>query len=393
VAQEQPSYEKEVLLEDERGRGFAAVVRCGPYLFVSGSDGHRDLQSERIAPELAADAIGQCRNSYGRVDRRLRRCGFGGDHAVWIENFTSGQEWRLERMALWPEYFGRSEHGLAVSFGAQTHMSGINMITTTVLALTPDVQRTAIVPQPAAGRASRCTRAGSFVYVIGVRGHEDPYTHAVAPEETEDSFDSQLFNCHQWLKSHLDKAGATPENLVRVDACLRDVNQLERYRDGCRQFWGRRVPFGGYAVGVPLGARLEQEIGGVAVAPGGRKDVAWREDRSDEAHATRAGGLVFTSLCSGLEDARTGRQLPELHGDKDGQARQAIRGLEAALARFGVGLDRLLRLDVFLRDIYFEDGFLRIARDVLGPEAPAITVLGADLERSAEVAITAIAAA
>src|SRR5712692_617283 len=163
---------KEILLEDERGRGFAAVTKCGPYLFVSGSDGHRDLDSEKIVPDLAGNAIAQCRNSYRRIARRLQRCGYGGDRAVWIENFTSSQEWRLERMALWPEYFGPTEHGLAVSFGAQTRMSGLNMITTTVMALTPDVGRTAVVPQPAPGRAARCVLAGPFVYVIGVRGHE-----------------------------------------------------------------------------------------------------------------------------------------------------------------------------------------------------------------------------
>ena len=110
---------------------------------------------------LAGNPDAQCRNSYGRVRQRLERCGYGGDRAVWIQNFTSGQEWRLARMGLWPEYFGQTEHGLAVSFGAQAKMSGLNMITTVVLALTPEVERVAVVPQPRAwtGGAGRARGA------------------------------------------------------------------------------------------------------------------------------------------------------------------------------------------------------------------------------------------
>jgi enamine deaminase RidA (YjgF/YER057c/UK114 family) len=389
----EPSYAKEILLEDERGRGCAAVVRCGPYLFVGGSDGHRNLQSEQIDPELAGRAIEQCRNSYGRIDRRLRACGYAGNQAVWIENFTSGQEWRLPRMALWPEYFGETEHGLAVSFGAQTRMSGINMITTSVLALTPDVERTAVVPQPEPGRAARCTRAGDFIYIIGVRGHEHPETHAVAPEEREGAFEIQLQNCFAWLGTHAANAGASLQDLVRADACIRDVNRIDDYRTVAKSCLGDAIPFTGYVTGVPLGARLEQEVGAIAVAPGAGREVAWYAGRSNEAQAVRAGGLVFVSACSGLREANTGAILRDLYGDKSGQARQAFRRLEAALRRFDVGLHRLLRLDVWLRDIYFEDGCIAIAREVLGPETPAITVLGGDLSDSAEVEISAIAAA
>jgi len=134
---------KRALVEDERNRGFPAVLKYGPYLFLSGSEGHRDLETEQIVPDLAGKAAAQCRNSYGRIQRRLAQAGYP-DSAVWIENFTSGQEWRLERMALWPEYFGQAGHGLAVSFGAQAKMWGLNMITTVVMAVTPELEREAV---------------------------------------------------------------------------------------------------------------------------------------------------------------------------------------------------------------------------------------------------------
>ncbi len=379
-----------MLLEDERGRGFAAVVRYGPYLFVSGSDGCRDLQTERIVPELVWQAVPQCRNSYGRIQRRLERAGIGGC-AVWIQNFTSGQEWRLQRMALWPEYFGPAEHGLAVSFGAQSKMAGINMITTAVMGVTPDVVRTAVVPQPVPGRAARVVRADPFVYVIGVGGTTHPETRDHAPEEGPEAFTVQLEYAWAWLRSHLGHAGLEPLDFVRVDGCIRDINREASYYDGGREHLQGRLPLAMHVVGVPLGGRAEHEMGGIALGRGQSKDVAWWPERPDVAQAVRAGGLVFASGCSGLEDARTGRLKPELYGDRAGQVRQAFRRLGASLARFGVGLDRVLRLDVFLRDIYFEEQFLQIARDLLGREPPAITVVGAELAHGAEVELTAIA--
>jgi enamine deaminase RidA (YjgF/YER057c/UK114 family) len=235
--------------------------------------------------------------------------------------------------------------------------------------------------------------AAPLVFVIGVRGLEHPITHEVAPEEVPGAFEAQLFNSFEWLSAHAGKAGTTVKDFVRMDACIRDINQASTYRERTKDYLGGIMPFAGYAVGVPLGARLEQEIGGIAVAPGVAKEVAWYEERPDEAQSTRAGGLVFASGCSGLQDARSGRILTELCGDKAAQARQALRRVEAGVGRFGVGLENLLRLDVYLRDIYFEDAFIEIVRDVLGRDAPAMTVLGGDLEFSAEIEIAAIAAA
>jgi ureidoacrylate peracid hydrolase len=377
-------YTKEVLLDDERDRGFPAVVRFGPYLFVSGSEGHRDAETERIVPDLAWKAVEQCRNSYGRVRRRLAQAGHGGA-AVWIQNYTSGQDWRLQRMALWPEYFGETEHGLAVSFGAQARMAGVNMITTTVMGVTAEVERVPVVPQPTPGRAARVVRADPFVYVIGVGGLTHPATAAPAPEEAPEAFDAQLRCAAEWLAAHLGKAGVGPRDFVRLDACLRDVNRAPDYHRFWQGHLGGEIPFAASAVGLPLGGRAEHEIGGLALAPGATKEIAWLGDRPGVAEAVKAGQLVFVSGCSGLRRGRT--------GDKLAQAGQAFQRLEAALGRFGAGLGDLLRLDVFLRDIYFEEAFLGLARDRLGKDAPAMTVIGAEPADSAEVELTAIAGA
>jgi enamine deaminase RidA (YjgF/YER057c/UK114 family) len=389
----QEQLKRELLVEDERGRGFPAVIKYGPYLFVSGSNGHRDPKTEKIDPEIIWKPSEQCSNSYARVAQRLEKAGYGGNCAVWIQNWTSGQEWRIPRMALWPTYFGDEEHALAVSFGTAMKMHGINMITTVVMAVTPEITRTCLVPQPHKGRASRITTGGDFIWVIGVGGTENPFTHELAPKETDDSYAIQLENSFDVLKSHLDKAGARIEDFVRLDACNRNINRKGQYFDYVKQRLGGKVPFAAYCIGDVVAKPTEQEIGGMAVNVGVSKEVAYHQERPDVAQAVRAAGLVFASGCSGLEDAKTGKLMPELHGDKAGQTRQALRRLEAALNRFDIGLDRVLRLDVFLDDPYFEDEFYKIANEVLGPEPPTMTVVGAMLENSAQVEVSAIAAA
>ena len=385
------AHQRKVLLDDERGRGFPVVIQYGPYIFVGGSDGHRNLATETIDPELANKAVEQCRNSYGRVQQRLTKAGFSGSCAVWIQNFTSGQHWRLERMAQWPEFFGEVEHGYAVSFGAQTHTSGINMLTSCVLAVTPDIERHVAVKQPTRGRASRITRVGPLVFVIGVRGHADPATGEHAPEETADSFDVQLDYCFKAIGSHLKKDGTPPENIVRVDTALRGARFVPRYQQGVRRYFGGKAPFAGYAVGTILGARCEHEIGAVAVSPGEKKDVWWSAADPTTADATRGGGLTFLRNCSGMRDEAKGTTLRELHGRGPEQVKQAVANVQALLRKTGRALDSLLRLDVFVRDIYAEEEIVAALKATLGTAMPVINVIGTEPAHGAELELTAIA--
>ena len=386
-------FKKEILLEDERGRNMAAVLRYGPYLFLSGSDGHRDIVTEQVVPELDGQAVPQCNNAYGRQALRLQKAGYRGDDAIWIENFTSGQSWRLERMATWPDHFGEVGHAQAVSFGAQVKMAGVNMLTAVVQALTPDVKREVIVPQPTRGRASRITRAGDFTYVIGVRGRSNPFTEEEAPEEVPEQFDTEHLYAYEWLRSHVEKGGGSLDDFVRTDAALRRIGDAPHYRENLKRRFGGKVPFAAYAVGTLLGGRGVMEVGGLAVNPGGRKEVAWLVEEPGVAQAVRANGLVFCSGASGLADVRTSAVKQELYGDKLGQTKQAFRRLEAGLNRFDSGLDRVLRLDVFLDDIYFEDAFIEAAKEFFGAGPPTMNIVGVDLEHNAEVELSAIAGA
>lgn len=408
-------YQKEILLDDERGRGFAAMVRAGPYLFLAGSDGHRTLDTEAIDPEIAWQPEAQTRNSYDRILRRLERCGYGAPSVVWLEHFVSSQEWMQLRLALWREYFGMP---LTAGGGSQALMSGINMLTTTAVAATPDTQHIVIDPPPKtpfpalwkerAGwvqrayqpafhledlRCSRAVQVGDFIFTVGVRGHVNPVTGEVAPVETPQGFAAQIRNCYEEYRSFLSKAGLGLSDLVRVDSHMRNVNRASEYWQVCTDMLGGKIPFATAPIGMPIGGTSEMDMCAIAAAPGVTKEVAWLPERPGIAQAVRAGGLVFASGCNGLHDAQSGMRLRELSGDPSAQARQAFRRLAAALGRFDTGLERVLRLDVVLRDIYLEDEFLQVLRDVCGQHPPAVTISGGDPVDRAEVELSAIAAA
>jgi len=386
-------YKKEVLLGDERNRANSALVKYGPYLFLSGSDGNRDLKTEQVDPELDWQATPQCHNAYGRQALRLQKAGYSGEDAIWCENFTSGQSWRLERMGTWPDHFGEDGHQKVVSFGAQAKMAGTNMMTAVIQALTPDLEREVLVPQPTRGRASRITRAGDFTYVIGVRGRSNPFTQEAAPEEVDNQFEVEAFYTYEWLRSHIEKGGGSLDDFVRTDCALKRVGDVSRYQADMKDRFGGKMPFAGYSVGTLLGGRGLMEIGGLAVNAGGTKEVAWLSEDPDRAQAVKANGLVFASSASGLQDASTGAIKQELYGDQVGQTRQALHRLEAALNRFDSTLGQVLRLDVFLDDINFEDEFINVASEMLGPDAPAMNIVGTDLQYNAEVEVSAIAGA
>jgi len=107
--------------------------------------------------------------------------------------------------------------------------------------------------------------------------------------------------------------------------------------------------------------------------------------------AVRAGGLVFTSGASGLVDATTGRVDAKACGDRAAQVARALDRLESVLERAGSDLANLLRLDVFLNDIYFADAFLALASERLGRSGPAISFIGGKPAQEAAVELSAIA--
>ncbi len=384
--------EKETLLWDERGRGFPALVRYGPHLFLSGSDGCRDPETEELDFSLVYKPIEQCHNAFGRIRRRLERAGLTGDCVMRVLHFTSGQEWSLRRMAVWPDHFGEVGHSEAVAWGAQAKMADFNAITAMATGLTRDVPREIVVPQPRRGQSARLVRAGDFLYAFGVGGYTNPFTGEEVPINAPDAFRRQHFNNFETLRSFMDEVPAPLEDFVRLDAGFRrNVEDARAFRACTKDLFGGRIPFAHFA--LPLGELANRliQLGGVAVAPGVEKEVHWSPGDPDVAETVRAGGLVFVSSLPGNLDPESGAAMGDLCADKRAQARQSLRCLSAALARAGTTMDRTLSLEVYLRDIYFEDEFIEVAKDVFGSDCPAIGVAGAELEEGIEVQLVGVA--
>lgn len=103
--------------------------------------------------------------------------------------------------------------------------------------------------------------------------------------------------------------------------------------------------------------------------------------------AIRAGDLVFTAGQLGMDPAGG-----ELAADVTGQAERALRNLEAILAAAGSGLDRLVKVTVYLADIGDWPAVNQVYAAILPEPYPARSAFAVkDLPKGALVEIEAVA--
>lgn len=103
--------------------------------------------------------------------------------------------------------------------------------------------------------------------------------------------------------------------------------------------------------------------------------------------AIRAGGLVFTAGQLGMDPA-SGELAPDIAG----QAKRALRNLEAILTAAGSGLDRLVKVTVYLAEIGDWPAVNEVYAAILPEPYPARSAFAVkDLPKSALVEIEAVA--
>jgi len=66
---------KQVLVPDEKGRGFARAVRTGQFLFISGMTGQWDLNTWERDPRAVGDVAYQTRRIFEWLRQVLAKCG------------------------------------------------------------------------------------------------------------------------------------------------------------------------------------------------------------------------------------------------------------------------------------------------------------------------------
>ena len=103
--------------------------------------------------------------------------------------------------------------------------------------------------------------------------------------------------------------------------------------------------------------------------------------------AIRAGDLVFTAGQLGMDPA-SGELAPDIAG----QAKRALRNLEAILTAAGSGLDRLVKVTVYLAEIGDWPAVNEVYAAILPEPYPARSAFAVkDLPKSALVEIEAVA--
>ena len=378
-----------ILARDERDRGLGTLIKAGPLLFTAGFDGHRDPATSRIAPELAGDAERQCDNAYGAIAECLARAGASCANVVRLDHVTSSQDWLPRRQTIRGRMFGRPAP--LASTGVAAKMAGINMLTAFAIAVADPRDKSVLVRGAPFGMSNiaSAVRGGPLLFVSGIRGTLDPRSGAARAEETDESFGEQVRTCYEIIDAILREAGSSPEAIVRIDSYVRDIGRRGE------EATLRAETLGGIAcastvVGLPLGARGEVEITTLALAPGIEKQVI-AERRRGLPDVVSGGGFVFVGECAGNVSASTGDLDASLVAQRARQVDRALSVLEAQLRRAGSDLTRVVRLELYLRDVHFAAQARAILARRFGDTAPATAVIGADLDDLAEAKLNAIA--
>lgn len=378
---------KEVLFGDDIGLGYAGAIQAGPFIFLSACDGFRDPKTLDIVPATAGNYDIQCRNTYDQFQTMMKKAGADPTSIVRIDNYTQSQDWLPQRHDIWVEYFGKNTFA---STGVSSRMSGINMLTATIIIPAPGETREIVVPAMhnwVAGVA----QAGPFLFVSGVRGNTDPYTKEPAPQETSGSLKLQMHNTLLHVQHLLEQAGAGLEHVIRFENYVRDINRESEATQVFKDMLGDSLQATTTTIGCVLGMTGEMEVTAVAVVPGEKTEV-WQGPQSDDFPlAVKAGGFIFCSGHQGHLDKSNGQVIHGLAGDLSGQTNNALDSIDSALAHFNAGLKDIVRLELYVRDIYSESKFLSVLKERFKGDVPTLTVVGADPGGIGEVTLTAIA--
>jgi enamine deaminase RidA (YjgF/YER057c/UK114 family) len=208
-------------------------------------------------------------------------------------------------------------------------------------------------------------------------------------EETPEAFRAQTLVCYEIITSILGECELGPDSILRIDCFIRDPSRAAE-DETIRQKVLGPIQCAATRVALPLSARGETEITVLAAAPGIEKRVPLT-GQFGLPTVTHAAGMLFVGECRGRDLAATASANLTLIGNREAQLAQALSVLESSLERCGSALSRTVRLEIYLRDIYFADAACAILRDRFKESPPTVAIMGAELEDNLEVKLNAIA--
>ena len=308
----------------------------------------------------------------------LRRVNADFHSVVRLDHVTSSQDWLPRRQTIRGKLFGRPAP--LASTGVAAKMDGLNMLTTFVIAVADPADKEVLIPGARYGmnNISAAVRGGPLLFLAGIRGTVDPRSGRTVPEETDDAFPAQVRMCYDIIKAILGEVGADAGAILRLDCYIRDItrsNEDARLRE---ELLGD-VACASTVVGLPLGARGEVEITTIALAPEQTKTILVPPSNGLPC-VVGGGGFLFIGECRGNVTADTGKLDQSVTGDRRAQLQRALQVLDTCLQRAGSSSARVVRLELYLRDIYFAEQANAILSQHFKNSPPVVSVMGAELD-------------
>ncbi len=127
---------KQLLVPDEKGRGFARAVRAGQFLHVSGMTGQWDLETWALDPRAEGDLAFQTRRIFEWAEQVLGKCGLTLDDVVSTTTFVCSIKNLDVVSSVKREFFPRAD--VASSTVEVAGLIGVGEIEINFIALYPD---------------------------------------------------------------------------------------------------------------------------------------------------------------------------------------------------------------------------------------------------------------
>ncbi len=127
---------KQILVPDEKDRGFARAVRAGQFLYVSGMTGQWDLETWELDPRAEGDLAFQTRRIFEWAEQVLGKCGLTLDDVVSTTTFVCSIKDRDDYASVKREFFPRAD--VASSTVEVAGLIGVAEIEINFIAMYPD---------------------------------------------------------------------------------------------------------------------------------------------------------------------------------------------------------------------------------------------------------------
>jgi 2-iminobutanoate/2-iminopropanoate deaminase len=237
-------------------------------------------------------------------------------------------------------------------------------------------------------------KAGPLLFTGGFDGHRDAATGRIVPALAGEA-ERQCENAYTAIAEHLARAGASCADVVRLDHVTSSQDWLPRRQTIRGRMFGQPAPLASTGVAAKMAGINMLTAFAIAVADPADKNVLVTGApfrMSNISSAVCGGPLLFVSGIRGTLDPRSGAARAEESDESFGeQLRTCYEIIGAILREAGSGVEAIVRIDSYVRDIARRSEDAALRAQVLGDVACASTVVGLPLGARGEVEITTLA--